>query len=150
MTTLNGLSRPWDSFIQTICIRKESLKFYNLWEECVQEARVVNQEALHRDDDHALATHTRRRKGKHHFKKETNKGSYPPKKFQKNKKGDYKPEAFSTYQCYHCDKIGHIATNCLTKKEEYKRKNKKRHHANLVEEQGGGGEEETPRNLEKE
>ena len=37
MTTLNGLTRPWDSFIQTICVRKESLKFYIIWEECVQE-----------------------------------------------------------------------------------------------------------------
>ena len=89
MTALNGLTRPRDSFIQTICARKESLKFDVLWEECVQEeARVANREALLRDGDHALATHTIRRKGKHHFNKETHKGSYPPKKFQKNKKGD--------------------------------------------------------------
>ena len=59
MTALNGLTRPWHSFIQTICARKEILKFDVLWEECVQEeARVSNREALHRDDDHALATHT--------------------------------------------------------------------------------------------
>jgi hypothetical protein len=25
MTTLNGLTRPWDAFIQTICARKEKL-----------------------------------------------------------------------------------------------------------------------------
>ena len=37
MTALNGLTRPWDSFIQTICVRKESIKFYIIWEECVQE-----------------------------------------------------------------------------------------------------------------
>ena len=115
-----------------------------------KKLRVADWETLLRDYDHALNTHTRRRKGKHHFKKETNKGSYPPKKFQKNKKGDYKRKAFSTYQCYHCDKIGHIATNCLTKKEEYKRRNKKRHHANLTEEEEQGEEEETPKNLEKE
>ena len=43
MTTLNGLTRPWDAFIQTICARKEELHFDNLWEECVQEeARVAN------------------------------------------------------------------------------------------------------------
>ena len=89
MTALNGLTRPWDSFIQIICARKENLKFDILWEECVQEeARVANREALHRDDDHALSIHTIRRKRKHHFKKETHKGSYLPKKFQKNKKGD--------------------------------------------------------------
>ena len=30
--TLNGLTRPWYSFIQTIYARKESLKFDILWE----------------------------------------------------------------------------------------------------------------------
>jgi hypothetical protein len=43
MTTLNGLTSPWDAFIQIICARKEKLKFDSLWEECVQdEARVAN------------------------------------------------------------------------------------------------------------
>jgi hypothetical protein len=37
MTTLNGLTRPWDVFIQTIFARKEKLHFDSLWEECVQE-----------------------------------------------------------------------------------------------------------------
>jgi hypothetical protein len=47
MTSLNGLRRPWDAFIQTICARKEKLQFDSLWEECVQEeARVANQEAV--------------------------------------------------------------------------------------------------------
>jgi DNA repair ATPase RecN len=30
MTTLNGLTRSWDAFIQTICARKEKLQFDNL------------------------------------------------------------------------------------------------------------------------
>ena len=53
MTALNDLTRPWDSFIQTICARKEKLKFDSLWEECIQEdTRVANREALLvRDDD---------------------------------------------------------------------------------------------------
>jgi hypothetical protein len=37
MKNLNGLTRPWDSFIKTICARKEKLQFDSLWEECVQE-----------------------------------------------------------------------------------------------------------------
>jgi hypothetical protein len=45
--SLNGLTRPWDAFIQTICARKEKLQFDSLWEECVQEeARVANREAV--------------------------------------------------------------------------------------------------------
>ena len=37
MTTLNGLPRSWDSFIQGICARKKLVKFSILWEECSQE-----------------------------------------------------------------------------------------------------------------
>jgi hypothetical protein len=32
MTTLNGLTRPWDAFIRTICAIKEKLQFDSLWE----------------------------------------------------------------------------------------------------------------------
>jgi hypothetical protein len=61
LTTLNGLTRPWDAFIQTICARKEKLQFDSLWEECVQEeARVANREAvLSRDEDQALDAHAK-------------------------------------------------------------------------------------------
>jgi hypothetical protein len=41
MTTLNGLTRPWDAFIQTICVKKDKLQFDSLWEERVQEERRV-------------------------------------------------------------------------------------------------------------
>ena len=37
ITTLNGLPRAWDSFIQGICSRKKLFKFSRLWEECSQE-----------------------------------------------------------------------------------------------------------------
>ena len=33
VTTLNGLPRSWDSFIQGICARKKLIKFTRLWEE---------------------------------------------------------------------------------------------------------------------
>ena len=47
MTTPNGLTWPWDSFIQTMCARKESMKFHIVWEDFIQEeARVANREAL--------------------------------------------------------------------------------------------------------
>jgi hypothetical protein len=43
MKTLNDLTRRWDAFIKTICVRKEKLQFDRLWEECVQEeARAAN------------------------------------------------------------------------------------------------------------
>ena len=61
MTDLNGLTIPWDAFIQTICAITKKLKFDSLWEECIQEeTRVANHEALlSRDEDQAIATHTK-------------------------------------------------------------------------------------------
>ena len=47
MTVLNGLTRPWESFIQMMCARKESMKFDMVWEDCIQEdRRLENREAL--------------------------------------------------------------------------------------------------------
>ena len=37
MTTLNGLPRDWESFIQGICSRRKLTKFRQLWGECAQE-----------------------------------------------------------------------------------------------------------------
>jgi hypothetical protein len=148
MTTLNGLKIPWDSFIQTICARKEKLQFDSLWEECVQEeARLVNREVvLLRDEYKYLATHAKGGKKKSHFQKETHfhKEPHPPKKFQKYHKGQRKGKYFSSYQCYHCDKMGHIAKNFPAIREEYKKRNNKRHHAHATEDY------EPPKKLNKE
>jgi hypothetical protein len=122
MMTLNGLTRPWDEFIQTICARMEKLKFDSLWEECIQEeTRVANREALlARDDDQALATHTKRGRKKPYFQKETHKEPQPPNKFNNKeshprrfqKKGQRRERDYSSVQCYHCDNMGHIAKFC--------------------------------------
>ena len=46
-----------------MCVRKESMKFDIVWEDCIQEeARVANREALLKEDDQALAIHTKKRK----------------------------------------------------------------------------------------
>ena len=87
MTALNGLTRPWDSFIKTMCAREESMKFDIVWEDCIQEeARVANREALLKEDDQALSTHTRRGRRQSSFKKESHKEYQPPKRFQEKRK----------------------------------------------------------------
>jgi hypothetical protein len=102
MKTLNGLIRPWDSFIQTICARKEKLQFDSLWEECVQEeARVANREAiLLRDEDQALDAHAKGGKKRSHFQKETHlhKESHSPKRFTHFHKESHPPRRFQKYQ----------------------------------------------------
>jgi transposase InsO family protein len=135
--------------------RKEKLQFDSLWEECIQgESRVANREALlSRDQDQALATHTKGGRKKSYFQKETHKESHPknkfihkesqPRRFQKFQKGQRRERDFSSYQCYHCDKMGHIARHCPARREEYKKKNK-RYHAHAVE------DEEPPTKMIKE
>jgi hypothetical protein len=69
ITALNGLTRPWDSFILTICARMKKQKFDSLWEECIQEeTKVDNREALQEKDEYeALATHTKGGRNKSSF-----------------------------------------------------------------------------------
>jgi hypothetical protein len=62
---------------------------------------------------------------------------------QKFQKGQRREKDASSYQCYHFDKMGHIAKNCLSIREEYKKRNKS-HHAHIVE------YEEPPKNKSKE
>ena len=87
----------------------------------IEKSRVTNREALLREDDQALAIHTKERKHSN-FKKDNHKPSN--KKFQKKKK-DY-----SKYQCYSCHKIGHLVKECPSPKNN---KNNKRHHAHIAE-----------------
>jgi hypothetical protein len=144
MMALNGLTRPWDAFIQTVCARKKKLKFDGLWEECIQEeTRVVNREALlAKDDDQAIATHTKGGRKKPYFQKETHKETQQSNKFNHKeshprrfqKRGQQKERDYSSIQCYHYDKMGHIVKFCLARREEYKRKHK-RLHAHVVEDE---------------
>ncbi len=56
MTTLNGLPRSWESFIQGVCSRRKMPKFNKLWEGCIQEeAKIaVKDEKLGSGEDHLL------------------------------------------------------------------------------------------------
>jgi hypothetical protein len=60
------------------------------------------------------------------------------------RRGKEEKKDFSSYQCYHCDNMGHIAKNCPVGREEYKKRNNKRHHAHTIE------DDEPPTKLIKE
>ena len=100
------------------------MTFDIVWVDCIQEeARVDNIEDLLREDDQALATHTKGR-NQSNFKRSNHKPS--KKKFEKKKKKDY-----SKYPCDKCHKLGHLARECPSSKNN----NNKRHHAHLVEDE---------------
>ena len=99
------------------------MKFDIVWEDCIQaESRVANREALLREDDQALATHTREIK-QSNLKRSNHKPS--KNKFQKKKK---KKKDYSSYQCYNCHRLVHIAKECPSPKNN---NNNKIHHAHL-------------------
>ena len=121
MTTLNGLPRSWDSFIQGICARKKLVKFSRLWEEFSQEeARIAAREENMGSEDQALTVHSKKERRKHHYSK--GKSSHPKRDL-------------SRLRCYTCDEIGHFAKDCPKSKNQYhkKKSNKRRHHVHAIE-----------------
>ena len=95
MTTLNGLPRSWDSFIQGICARKKLVKFSRLWEECSQEeARIAAREEKMGNEYQALTIHSKRTRRNHHHSKG---------------KISHRKRDMSTIRCYTCDEKGHIS-----------------------------------------
>ena len=122
------------------------MMFKVVWEDCIQEeTRVANREALLKEYDQSLATHTKRRRSQSNFKRRNFKESQPPRRIQRRRE-IHPDKDYSGFQCFHCDKIGHIARNCPIKKQEYKKRinNNKRYHAHLVEDEDEEEEEEGP------
>ena len=117
MTTLNGLPRTWDSFIQGICARKKLVKFNRLWEECSQEeARIAAREEKMGSEDQALIVQSKKTRSSHH------RGKYP---HQRN--NFRKPRDKSKFICYTCDERGHFSRDCpRNKSSSHKKKGNKR------------------------
>ena len=125
MTTLNGLPRSWDAFIQGICARKKLVKFSRLWEEYSQEeARIAAREEKMGSEYQALTAHSKKERRKHHYSKGKNSHS------KDNNRKD-----LSRVRCYTCDEKGHYAKDCPKNRvHSHKKKgNKTRHHAHAVE-----------------
>ena len=82
MTTLNGFSRSWDTFIQVICARRKLIYFNRIGEECTQEEAqlIKREEKMGETEYQSLTIHTRK-----NFKNKEKK-----EKFHHNKKKDNK------------------------------------------------------------
>ena len=126
MTTLNGLPRSWDSFIQGICARKKLVKFSKLWEEFSQEeARIAAREEKMGSEYQALMVHS-----KSHSK--TNKRRLHSS-IGKHSYKDNTRKYVSRIICYTCDESGHYARSFPNKQKIMKKSNKRRHHAHAAE-----------------
>ena len=92
MTTLNGLPRTWDAFIQGICARKKLVKFSRLWEECSQEeARIAAREEKMGSEYQALTAHSKK-----------NRRSY----YHSKGKISHSRKDLNTIICHRCDEKG--------------------------------------------
>ena len=139
MTTLNGLLRSWDSFIQGICARIKLITFSRMWEECSQEeAQIVAREEKMGNEDQALTAHTKKIRRDHYHPK---KGKHSHQNQNDNPRRD-----LSSIRCYTCDKRGHFARHCPRNKDlSHKKKDNKRiHHGHTPE------DDEPPRKRVKE
>ena len=129
ITTLNGLSREWNSFIRGLCSRRRLNKFNKLWEECVQEeGRIANRkEKLNDNEYQSLATST-----KNGRKKKKNQES-PPRRPPDFKRSKRPRKGYSSFECYSCHNMRHVARNCPLKKDQFKKMNRK-YHAHAAKE----------------
>ena len=110
MTTLNGLPRSWDSFIQGIYARKKLVKFSRLWEDCSQEeARIATREEKMASEDQALIVDTKKTRRDHVHSKGKN---------------SHSRRDLSTIRCYTCDEKGHISKYFPNKGKSHKKKGK--------------------------
>jgi hypothetical protein len=120
MTTLNGLPRSWDAFIQGICSRKKLPKFNRLLEDCNQEeARTTAREEKMANEDQSLAAQTKKGKNK--------KEHSLPKKFKMHQRDN------SKIRCYYCQELGHFVRDCPLIMEIKNKKGSKRHRAHTTE-----------------
>jgi hypothetical protein len=113
-TTLNALSRHWEPFLQSISGRIELPTFDRLWTYCTQEeirliARGV-EDSPH-DDNHALGFHTKKGGRNERIFSQAFKGE----KTSSASRYDHRKHK-SKIQCFRCDKYGHFARNCPTRK----------------------------------
>ena len=125
MTTLNGLPRTWDSFIQGIYAKNKLVKFSILWEECSQEkSRIAAQEEKTGSEDQSLTVQSKKSRSKHHRTK-----------YSHHRNNSRNPRDSSKYICYTCDEKGHFSRDCPKNKSSShnKKGNKIRHHAHAVE-----------------
>jgi hypothetical protein len=116
MTTLNALPRHWEPFLQSISGRADLPQFDHLWTDCTQEeTRLIARgvQDSHLDDNQALASHAR--KGNKRNRRSFNK-AFKDKKTSTTSGHEHRKD-ISRIQCFRCDKYGHIARDCPTRKK---------------------------------
>jgi hypothetical protein len=113
LTTLNNLPKTWEHFIQSISGREALPTFDRLWTDCTQEELRLRNRGVEDSskENHALALHTKKGgKFKRNFRQ-----TFKDEKSSSNP--GYQRRDVLEIQCFRCDKYGHYARNCPTRKK---------------------------------
>jgi hypothetical protein len=113
LTTLQNLPKSWEPFIQSINGREALPTFDQLWTDCTQEELRIRNRGVEDspEENHALALHTKKGGRFKRNSRQKFKGENPPSN------PSYQRREALEIQCFRCDKYGHIARNCPTRKK---------------------------------
>jgi hypothetical protein len=114
LTTLNNLPKHWEPFLQSISGRESLPTFDRLWTDCTQEELRLRNRGVEDspEENHALALHTKiGGKFKRNFRQ-----TFKDEKYSSNPSYNQRRDV-SEIQCFRCDKYGHYARNCPTRKK---------------------------------
>jgi hypothetical protein len=115
-TTLNGFSKPWESFVRGIVAREHMPSWERLWDDFVQEELRVGSGSTSQqrggDDEGDLSLLA---KGK----KKTKKG--PKGGAKQQQRGGEQQRDMSKVKCFACNKMGHYVGQCPNKRRRRSR-----------------------------
>jgi hypothetical protein len=114
LSTLTNLPKHWEPFLKSISGRESLPTFDCLWTNCTQEELRLRNRGVEDspDENHALALHTKKGgRFKRNFRQ-----TFRDEKSSSNP-GHNQRRDVSEIQCFRCDKYGHYARNCPTKKK---------------------------------
>jgi hypothetical protein len=115
LTTLNALPKHWEPFLQSISGRAELPTFDHLWTDCTHEEIILIARGVKdspHDGNHALTFHIKKGGRNRRISSQAFEG----KKTSSASGHDHRKDK-SKIQCFRCDKYGHFARDCPTKKK---------------------------------
>jgi hypothetical protein len=114
-TTLNGFSKPWESFVRGIVAREHMPSWERLWDDFVQEELRVGSgsSSQQRGEDGDEGDLALLAKGKKKTKQWPKGGA----KQQQPRQGEQQRD-MSKVRCFACNQLGHYVGQCPNKKKE--------------------------------
>jgi hypothetical protein len=120
----DGLPSSWETFLSSVSGREIQPTFERLWHDCLQEESHTATRSEPSKEEHSTLASKFKGKKKVTFQKGSQK--------KINTKGTFKGKNLDTskIKCFNCNKLGHFARDCWSKKKSPR---KGKHHASIAE-----------------